>query len=112
MNRASNFRIGEVILVGLNPTKGHEQHGIRPGLILPWLQQFGLIIIVPLTTVDKGWWTQIRITTRESQLREDSFALCHQIRALSVERVHHTIGQINSLTLGKVKTVLSQVLKL
>lgn len=112
MRKLSSFSPGDVVVANLDPAKGHEQRGRRPVVILSHLRQFGLIIIVPLTTKDKGWWTQVGIPKGESRLPEDSFALCHQIRSLSVERVETFSGRISPLTLGKIKTVLGGILGL
>jgi len=73
MKEALNFKPGDVIRVNLNPIKGHEQKGVRPAIVITHLYQFGLIVIVPLTTKDKGWWTQVKISKREDGLTKDSF---------------------------------------
>lgn len=112
MRRLSKFSPGDIVLANLDPATGHEQKGKRPVIVISHLHRFGLIIVVPLTTKDKGWWTQVRISKDESRLPEDSFALCHQIRSLSVERVDTFTGRISPLSLGKIKTVLGRVLGL
>ena len=48
---------GAVWLVDLNPTKGHEQAGIRPGLVVSNdifnHGPAGLVVLLPLTTRDR-----------------------------------------------------------
>lgn len=85
MKRLFNFKPGDVVIVNLKPTKAREQKGVRPAIVITHLHRFGLIVIVPLTTKDKGWWTQVKISKGEGELTEDSFTLCHQIRSLSLE---------------------------
>jgi len=49
---------GEVWTVNLNPVRGHEQAGYRPGLVVS-ADTFnhglaGLLVIIPITTKEKG----------------------------------------------------------
>lgn len=49
---------GENWLIDLNPTRGHEQGGRRPGLVVS-VDLFnkgpaGLVIVLPITTKEKG----------------------------------------------------------
>ncbi|MBI4288450.1 MAG: type II toxin-antitoxin system PemK/MazF family toxin [Chloroflexi bacterium] len=106
-----DFSSGDVVRVNLDPTEGHEQSGKRPVVVVSHLRQFGLVIIVPLTTRDKGWWTQVRIPHGEGKLSQESVALCHQVRCLSVKRVEGSIGRVSSVTLGKIRTVLGRILE-
>lgn len=112
MSAVLSFRAGDIVVADLNPARGHEQSGRRPVVVLTWFQSFGLLIVVPLTTKDKGWWTQVRVPRQGSGLPQDSYVLCHQIRCLSVDRAISPVGPTDSLTLGKVKTVLSRIFSL
>ncbi len=108
----NKFRLlpGTVVIADLDPAKGHEQKGKRPCVIIRYFRMFEIAVILPLTTRDKGYFTQVRIPKGEGGLKEDSFALCHQIRALSLERIKKVIGSISSLTLSKIKVTLAQIL--
>jgi len=101
---------GEIIIANLNPVKGHEQKGKRPCVVIKYFSMFHIVIILPLTTRDKGWFTQVKIPKGEGGLKEDSYALCHQIRALSLERVEKIIGRVSSRTLSQLRVTLAHVL--
>lgn len=74
---------GDVVWLEMRPTQGHEQGGHRPHLVLTE-ERFHLLrrmaIVVPMTTVNKGWPTRVPIG-------DESFAICEQPRSISLERV-------------------------
>lgn len=48
-----HFRQGQVVKTNLNPTRGHEQNGMRPVLIVSnddFNRLTGLVKVVPITT--------------------------------------------------------------
>lgn len=45
-------------------------------------------------------------------LTKDSFALCHQLRSVSVERLGRMLGRLNALDLEKVKAVVKGMMRL
>ncbi|MEO0118557.1 MAG: type II toxin-antitoxin system PemK/MazF family toxin [candidate division WOR-3 bacterium] len=105
------YKPGNVVLVDLGETVGHEQKGKRPAVIVSH-EFFSVIIIVPLTTKEKPWWTVVEIEKGEGGLNERSFALCHQLRAISVKRITNKFGSLKSDTLNKIKTVLANIFEL
>lgn len=49
---------GDIIMVNLSPTKGHEQSGYRPALVVSHTQKnkvTGFCQICPITSRDSGW---------------------------------------------------------
>lgn len=115
-HRYRDYKSGEVVYVDLGDTVGHEQKRKRPAVILSEPKVGGkplrLIIIIPLTTKKKEWWTMVEINKGESGLKEVSYAMCHQIRSISVERVEERWGKVSLLTLNKIKTVLATLLEI
>ncbi|MEJ1933096.1 type II toxin-antitoxin system PemK/MazF family toxin, partial [Nostoc sp. NIES-2111] len=82
---------GEVWLVDLNPVRGHEQAGKRPGLIIS-VDLFnqspsGLIIVLPITSKDKGIPFHVEINPPEGGIKVQSFIKCEDVRSISVERL-------------------------
>jgi mRNA interferase MazF len=107
---------GDIVYIDLDPTKGHEQQGKRPCITIsvPTMFQysdvkFGIVIVVPVTSKKKNWWTVVRLKMQEG-LQLDSFALCHQIRAVSTERISDIPGRIKEKDLNKIRLVLSGIL--
>ncbi|MDM8564743.1 type II toxin-antitoxin system PemK/MazF family toxin [Candidatus Halobeggiatoa sp. HSG11] len=94
---------GEIWLVNLNPTRGHEQAGIRPALIVS-VDIFNhgpadLIVVLPITTKNKKIPLHVKITPPEGGLKELSFIKCEDIRSISTERLLKQLGNITDSTL-------------
>lgn len=106
---------GEVWLVDLNPTKGHEQAGKRPGLVISDdIFNTGpaeLVVILPLTTKNKNIPLHERIDPPEGGLKEVSYVKCEDIRSVSQQRLLARIGKVRIEHLRaieeKVKVLLS-----
>ena len=100
-------RRGEIWLVDLDPTRGHEQAGRRPVLILS-VDEFNLgpadlVIVVPLTSRIRGIPSHIRIDPPEGGLSLPSAILCEAVRSTSKGRLVHYWGQISTASLAKVE---------
>ncbi len=55
---------GDVVWISLSPTRGHEQSGRRPALVLSpafYNEQSGTAIICPITSKQKGYPFEISI---------------------------------------------------
>ena len=83
-------RQGEVWSVTFDPTRGHEQGGVRPGLVIS-NDRFNrtphtFCILVPLTRTDRGIPSHVPVQPPEGGLRDALFILCEQITSLSVSR--------------------------
>ncbi len=94
---------GEIWLVDLNPTRGHEQAGVRPALIFS-VDKFnhgpaGLVIVLPITTKDKGIRSHIRIEPSPTGVKKVSFVKCEEIRCISKERCEELLGTVDSVVL-------------
>lgn len=106
---------GEVWLVDLNPTKGHEQAGKRPGLIISDdifnTGPAGLVVIIPLTTKNKNIPLHERIDPPDGGLKEISYVKCEDIRSVSQHRLLARLGRVQKERLKaveeKVKILLS-----
>ncbi len=96
---------GEVWLVDLTPTRGREQTGVRPALIVS-ADAFnhgpaGLVVIVPLTTRERRIPLHIPIEPPEGGVRERSFAMCENIRSITKDRLFQRWGTVSVTTLGQ-----------
>jgi mRNA interferase MazF len=107
---------GEVWLVNLNPTKGHEQAGKRPALVLS-VDAFNhgpadLVIVVPLTTTDRGIRSHIRIEPPEGGCTKTSFIKAEEIRCISTQRLLKLKGTVGSQVMAEVAYALRILLDL
>ena len=98
---------GEVWLVDLDPTLGHEQAGRRPALVVSAdafnLGPAGLVVVVPMTTTDRRIPLHVRIDPPEGGLRQTSFAKCEDVRSLSVKRLGKRLGVVGQETIAVVE---------
>ena len=90
---------GTVVLVSLDPTKGHEQRGARPCVVVtdPAVssdQRFPMIAVVPLTGTPGEGALYPALRPGPSGLRQPSWALIDQLRAVDKRRVTRVFGVI------------------
>lgn len=107
---------GEIWLVDLNPTRGHEQAGVRPGLVVS-TDTFNhgpadLLVVLPLTTRARGIPLHVPVNPPEGGLRERSFIKCEDIRSVARERIAQRLGMISALTMSRVEDRLRILLQL
>lgn len=105
-------RLGEVWSVTFDPVRGHEQGGVRPGLVMSndrfnWTPHT-LCILVPWTRTDRGIPSHIPIHPPEGRLLDISFALCEQVKSLSVSRLHRRRGTVESVTVERVRAMIGR----
>jgi len=82
---------GEVRVVDLDPTRGHEQAKTRPCIVVSDdrfnRSASGLVVIVPLTSVSRGIPWHVRVGPEDGGVREESWAMTDQVRAVSSDRL-------------------------
>ncbi len=97
---------GAVVWVQLHPTRGREQVGTRPAVVLcsdAYLDAVpDLAIVVPVTTRDRGWPHHVRLTGAELSLDRASFAMTEQPRAISRSRVTRSAGRVDAQTMNTI----------
>ena len=110
------LRRGAVVWVDLSPTRGREQRGLRPALVVSsddYLAHVrGLVVVVPITAVDRGWPHHVPVTGELVNLPKLSFAMTEQPRTISVERIERRVGDADSATAASVDTWLRDFLGL
>lgn len=111
-----NAARGEIWLVDLSPTRGREQRGTRPALVVSAdrLNQgrAGLAVVLPITTRDRGIPSHVPISQTDSDLDHDSFILTEQIRSVSTERLLRSLGLAHASVLEQVDRWLRVLLDL
>lgn len=103
---------GDIWLVNLNPTKGHEQSGIRPCVVVS-VDPFnnspgGLVFVLPMTTTDRNIPFHIKVTPPETE--RISFIRCDCIRSISTDRLIKRLGAISKKTMAEVEDRLKILL--
>jgi mRNA interferase MazF len=93
-------------MIDLDPTRGHEQSGFRPGLVVSSdtfnTGPAGLVIILPLTSQEKGVRSHVPVSPPEGGLHKLSFIKCEDIRSVSIERFAKRLGRVAPDTMDAV----------
>lgn len=116
---------GDIYFVNLDPTKGREQAGYRPVLVVSVdaINRQPLVVTVVVGTdaknVPRDYPTNIRATVRETGLPRDTVFLCFQIRSLDPSRFFDSktkrpllAGALPERRMEEVNTALKLVLGL
>jgi len=103
-------RRGEIYFVDLNPTKGNEQTGTRPVLVLSIdaINKLPLVITVVVGTkgenISHNYPTNVRVSPSESGLPMETVFLCFQIRSIdSVRFPKQPAGKVSDETMRKIE---------
>ncbi len=106
---------GEIWFANLNPSKGSEQAGLRPVVILSGNllnQHLGVVIVVPLTTkIKKYKGNPVLIPTKTNGLKAESEMLVFHIRSVSKDRMVNKVGSIELTELDRSIKTLNEILK-
>ncbi len=106
---------GEIWYVNLDPTKGSEQAGYRPVVIVSGnlLNTYlNVVIAFPLTTSIKNYKGDIILEPDEQNgLKTTSEILTFHIRSISKERFKKRIGKITGEQLSELINNLNEILR-
>lgn len=107
---------GEIWVTELDPTRGREQQGTRPALVVsadPLNHgPAQLVVLVPLTRSDRGIPLHVKIDPPNGGVRGTSFAMCEAVRSVSKERLVRKWGKVDAATMHVVDDRLRIVLDL
>ena len=98
---------GEIYFVNLNPTKGREQRGRRPVLVVSVdaINAQPLVVAVVVGTdaknVPKDYPVNVRLSAEETGLPRDMVFLCFQVRSLDPSHFQDNKGDLRPT--GKVE---------
>ncbi len=97
---------GDIWFANLNPTKGSEQAGKRPVVIVSGdtlNETLSIVIVVPITSQLKSYPTCVLLLANKiSGLTKDSEAIPFQVRALSKKRLSKKIGRVTAEELREI----------
>jgi mRNA interferase MazF len=107
---------GESWFVNLDPTKGREQAGRRPALVVSVneLNQSAaeLVIVLPLTSREMRVRSHVPVEAGEGGLTIRSFIKCEDIRSIPVRSLEQRLGAVSAPTLAAVEDRLKILLGL
>ena len=108
-------RRGEVWLVALDPTVGHEVRKTRPAIVVTndiYNEHNWVVLVMPLTSRDNAEYDQTLIEPPEGGLSNRSVTLPDQIRAVDRQRLVTRLGTLSDATMREVDHTLRVVLGL
>jgi mRNA interferase MazF len=104
---------GDIFWADLNPTKGHEQAGMRPVLILSrdvFNEKSGTVIAIALTSQPQRASFPLTLELTGPKLPKQTWAKISQIRTLSVERIGKRLGRVSDQELQLVIEGLNEII--
>ena len=97
---------GDIIKLNLDPTKGHEQAGYRPALVVnngSFSKASNMIVICPITNTDRNSPLHVLL----EGLTTTGFVMCDQIKAIDIKaRDYKTVETIDDNTLWEVSDII------
>lgn len=79
------YQSGSIIYIDFDPTKGHEQAGRRPAVIVSnndFGKYVGLAVVCPITNRIRNYPTHVKLDSRTKTTGE---ILCDQVRTMDLE---------------------------
>ena len=104
---------GDICWADLDPTRGHEQAGRRPVLILSqdvFNARSGTVIAVALTSQPQKAGFPLTLELSSVSLPKKAWVKISQIRTLSVKRLGKRIGKASAEELGTIIEGLNEII--
>ncbi|HIH15649.1 MAG TPA: type II toxin-antitoxin system PemK/MazF family toxin [Nanoarchaeota archaeon] len=103
---------GEIWMINLDPTVGHEIKKVRPGVVIQ--NDLGnrfspITIIVPISSqkIEKVYPFEVFISKENNNgLEKDSKIVCNQMRAIDKRRLSRKIGTVSKDLIEDINTAL------
>jgi mRNA interferase MazF len=103
---------GEVRWADLNRTRGHEQAGQRPVLVVShdvFNERSGTVIAVALTSQEPRAGYPLTLELMPARLPKRSWVKTSQVRTLSTERVGRRLGRASDEEVARVVDGLMEI---
>ncbi|HRR32762.1 MAG TPA: type II toxin-antitoxin system PemK/MazF family toxin [Kiritimatiellia bacterium] len=104
---------GDIFWADLNSTKGHEQAGLRPVLILSqdvFNEKSGTVIAIALTSQPQRASFPLTLELCSPRLPKQTWAKISQIKTMSVERIGKKLGRVSDQELQQVVEGLNEII--
>lgn len=104
---------GEVRWADLDPTRGHEQAGQRPVLILShdvFNARSGTVIAVALTSQEPRAGFPLTLALSARDLPKRSWVKISQVRVLAAERIGRRVARASAEDLARVSEGLNEII--
>lgn len=104
---------GDIRWADLNPTRGHEQAGLRPVVILShdiFNERSGTVIAMAITSQLQRAGFPLTLELHSEGLPKRSWVKISQIRTLSVERIGKKLGRASPEELAQLVEGINEII--
>lgn len=92
--------------MNLDPTRDREQAGTRPAVVIAsddYLANVAdLVIVIPVTTLDRRWPHHVRLRGAQLALERASFAMTEQPRTIARARITGGAGAVGPAAMAEI----------
>ncbi len=111
-NNYNNLEFGDIIKINFSPSKGHEQKGYRPGLVIsdPITQKElnGIVTVVPIANSTSTFFARVNLDKYNMQTKGD--ILMDQVEILDLsERQYEFIEKAPKEVLGQCNIIFNAI---
>ena len=103
-------RRGDIVIVALDPTRGHEIRKTRPSVVVQndvGNRNSHTTVVAPATTTHRGYPFEVLVNADESDFNEDSSVRLDQIRTVDIsERIEFVAGQLPASVMREIDSAL------
>jgi len=104
---------GDILWADLNPTRGHEQAGLRPIVVIShdvFNERSGTVIALAITSQPQQAGFPLTLELQNANMPKQSWVKISQIRTLSIERLGKKIGQLSPEILDQLVEGLNEII--
>ncbi|MGD0517662.1 MAG: type II toxin-antitoxin system PemK/MazF family toxin [Thermoguttaceae bacterium] len=103
---------GDIYWANLNPTRGREQSGLRPVLVIShdvFNERSGTVIALAVTSQESRAGFPLTMEIKSTKLPKQSWVKIGQIRTLALERLGKKLGRVSPEELNRVIEGLNEI---
>lgn len=104
---------GDIVWADLDPTRGHEQAGFRPVLVISedvFNQRSGTVVALAITSAEPTAGFPLTLELRSAHLPKRSWVKMGQIRTLSTERLGKRLARLDPEDLARIVEGLNEII--
>jgi len=110
MSDEVSIRRGDVVIVHLDPTEGHEMKKTRPAVVVQngiGNKNASTTIVAPATGTYSGYPFEVQVEAADSLFEKDSSVRLDQLRVVSIERrILSVVGRLDTPTMAAIDEAL------
>ncbi|EMA42532.1 transcriptional modulator of MazE/toxin MazF [Halococcus morrhuae DSM 1307] len=103
-------RRGDIVIVELDPTRGHEIRKTRPSVVVQndvGNRNSHTTVVAPATTAHRGYPFEVLVNADESDFNADSSVRLDQLRTVDIsERIEFVAGRLPASVMREIDSAL------